>query len=31
MYYRYQRALIDQAMDTLAALLGRPGARALGG
>jgi TRAP-type uncharacterized transport system substrate-binding protein len=24
MYYRYQRALIDQVIDTLAALLGRP-------
>ena len=30
MYYRYQRSLIDQAIDTLAALLGRPGARASG-
>ena len=24
MYYRYQRSLIEQAIDTLAALLGRP-------
>lgn len=24
MYYRYQRSLIDQAIDTLAALIGRP-------
>ena len=24
MYYRYQRSLIDQAIDTLATLLGRP-------
>ena len=24
MYYRYQRSLIDQAIDALATLLGRP-------
>ena len=28
MYYRYQQALIDQAIDTLSALLGRPTAHA---
>jgi len=31
MYYRYQRSLIEQAIDTLVALLGRPVARASGG
>lgn len=31
MYYRYQRSLIDQAIDTVAALLGRPVIRASGG
>jgi biopolymer transport protein ExbB/TolQ len=31
MYYRYQRSLIDQAIDTLATLLGRPTALQISG
>ena len=31
MYYRYQRSLIEQAIDTVAALPGRPVIRASGG